>query len=38
VGTALVGMSTIAHVDENAAVAATPPMPWEQFGRLFTQA
>jgi aryl-alcohol dehydrogenase-like predicted oxidoreductase len=38
VGTALVGMSSVAHVDENAAVAATPPMPWEQFGRLFTQA
>jgi aryl-alcohol dehydrogenase-like predicted oxidoreductase len=38
VGTALVGMKSAAHVDENAAVAATPPMPWEQFGRLFTNA
>jgi aryl-alcohol dehydrogenase-like predicted oxidoreductase len=35
-GTALVGMKTIAHVDENAGVAAHPPIPWEQFKRLFT--
>lgn len=38
IGTALVGMKSVAHVEENAAVAATAPMPWEQFGRLFTQA
>ena len=38
VGTALVGMRSIAHVDENAGVAATPPVPWEQFQRLFTAA
>lgn len=38
IGTALVGMKTLAHVEENAKVAATVPMPWEQFGRLFTQA
>ncbi len=38
VGTALVGMKSLAHVDENAGVAATPPAPWEQFQRLFTAA
>jgi aryl-alcohol dehydrogenase-like predicted oxidoreductase len=38
VGTALVGMKTVAHVEENAGVAATPPVPWEQFQRLFTAA
>ncbi len=38
IGTALVGMKSVAHVEENAAVAATSPMPWKQFGRLFTQA
>jgi aryl-alcohol dehydrogenase-like predicted oxidoreductase len=38
IGTALVGMKSLAHVDENGAVARTSPMPWEQFGRLFTQA
>ncbi len=36
VGTALVGMKSVAHVVENAGVAATAPMPWDQFGRLFT--
>ncbi|HEV8587044.1 MAG TPA: aldo/keto reductase [Methylomirabilota bacterium] len=38
VGTALVGMKTGAHIDENATLAATPPVPWEQFQRLFTAA
>jgi aryl-alcohol dehydrogenase-like predicted oxidoreductase len=38
IGTALVGMKSVAHVDENAAVAAQPPVPWEQFQRLFTAA
>lgn len=38
VGTALVGMKTLGHVEENAAVAAAPPVPWEQFQRLFTAA
>jgi aryl-alcohol dehydrogenase-like predicted oxidoreductase len=38
IGTALVGMKTVAHVDENAGVAAAPPVPWEQFQRLFTAA
>jgi aryl-alcohol dehydrogenase-like predicted oxidoreductase len=38
IGTALVGMRSVGHVDENAAVAAAPPVPWEQFQRLFTAA
>ncbi len=38
IGTALVGMKSVAHVDEAAGVAVTVPMTWEQFGRLFTQA
>jgi aryl-alcohol dehydrogenase-like predicted oxidoreductase len=38
IGTALVGMKSVAHVEENARVAETLPMAWEQFGRLFTQA
>jgi aryl-alcohol dehydrogenase-like predicted oxidoreductase len=38
VGTALVGMKSVAHVEENAGVAAVPPVPWEQFQRLFTAA
>jgi aryl-alcohol dehydrogenase-like predicted oxidoreductase len=38
IGTALVGMKSIPHVDENAGVAAEPPVPWEQFQRFFTAA
>jgi len=38
IGTALVGMKAVAHVEENAGVAKTPPVPWEQFQRLFTAA
>jgi aryl-alcohol dehydrogenase-like predicted oxidoreductase len=38
IGTALVGMKSLGHVDENTAVAAAPPVPWEQFQRLFTAA
>jgi aryl-alcohol dehydrogenase-like predicted oxidoreductase len=38
IGTALVGMKSVGHVDENAGVAAAPPVPWEQFQRLFTAA
>jgi aryl-alcohol dehydrogenase-like predicted oxidoreductase len=37
IGTALVGMKSVAHVEENAAVATTAPLPWEQFKRLFTE-
>ncbi len=35
IGTALVGMKSAAHVEENAGVAASPPVPWDQFKRLF---
>jgi aryl-alcohol dehydrogenase-like predicted oxidoreductase len=38
VGTALVGMKSVAHVEENSAVAAVPPVPWAQFQRLFKTA
>ena len=38
IGTALVGMKSAAHVEENAKVGAVPPMPWEQFQRLFSAA
>ena len=38
VGTALVGMKSLGHVEENAGVAAAPPVPWEQFQKLFTAA
>jgi len=38
IGTALVGMKTLGHVEENAVVAAASPVPWEQFQRLFTAA
>ena len=36
IGTALVGMKSAAHVDENAGVAAHAPIPWEQFKNLFS--
>jgi aryl-alcohol dehydrogenase-like predicted oxidoreductase len=35
VGTALVGMKDLAHVEENAALAAVPPLPWARFRKLF---
>lgn len=35
IDTALVGMKTVAHVEENAGVATSPPLAWEQFRRLF---
>jgi len=37
IGTALVGMKTIAHVDDNVAVAAVPPLGGEQVKRLFSE-
>lgn len=37
IGTALVGMKSVAHVDENLALAAVPPVPWGQFQRLFSK-
>jgi aryl-alcohol dehydrogenase-like predicted oxidoreductase len=38
IGTALVGMKSAVHVDENAKVGPIPPMAWEQFQRLFSAA
>jgi aryl-alcohol dehydrogenase-like predicted oxidoreductase len=38
IGTALVGMKSLAHVEENAAVAAVAPLAGEQVKRLFTEA
>lgn len=38
IGTALVGMKSAPHVEENAGVAAVPPQPWDQFQRLFAAA
>jgi aryl-alcohol dehydrogenase-like predicted oxidoreductase len=38
IGTALVGMKTVDHVEENAAVTGVPPLPEADFARLFTQA
>jgi aryl-alcohol dehydrogenase-like predicted oxidoreductase len=38
IGTALVGMKSVAHVEENAVVAARPPLAGEQVRRLFTEA
>lgn len=38
IGTALVGMKSVAHVEDNAVLAATPPMPWAEFQRFFSAA
>lgn len=38
IGTALVGMKSPAHVEENARVAAVPPRPWAEFQRFFAAA
>ena len=38
IGTALVGMRGAAHVEENLKLATVPPVPWEQFQRLFSTA
>jgi aryl-alcohol dehydrogenase-like predicted oxidoreductase len=38
VGTALVGMRTAAHVEENARVAGVAPLGWDAFGKLFATA
>jgi aryl-alcohol dehydrogenase-like predicted oxidoreductase len=35
IGTALVGMKSLPHVEENAGVAKVAPMEWDQFKRLF---
>jgi aryl-alcohol dehydrogenase-like predicted oxidoreductase len=36
IGTALVGMKTRAHVDENLGVVSVAPVPWSEFQRLFS--
>jgi aryl-alcohol dehydrogenase-like predicted oxidoreductase len=38
VGTVLVGMRQLAHVEENARLASVEPLRWEEFGKLFTEA
>jgi aryl-alcohol dehydrogenase-like predicted oxidoreductase len=38
VGTALLGMKSAAHVEENAATAGVSPLPADVFARLFTPA
>jgi len=38
IGTALVGMKSAVHVEENAEVAAVRPLPPDDFARLFTAA
>ena len=38
IGTALVGMKTVAHVEENAQVAGVSPLAADDFARLFTPA
>jgi aryl-alcohol dehydrogenase-like predicted oxidoreductase len=38
IGTALVGMKSVTHVEENASVAGRPPTPWSEFQRLFSAA
>jgi aryl-alcohol dehydrogenase-like predicted oxidoreductase len=37
-GTALVGMKRVAHVEENLGVAKVPPVPWSEFQRMFKAA
>lgn len=38
VGTALVGMKRLAHVEENARLMSVPPLPLEEFKKLFSEA
>ncbi|MCI0548546.1 MAG: aldo/keto reductase [Candidatus Rokubacteria bacterium] len=35
VGTALVGMRQVGHVEENARLVGTPPVSWDRFQQLF---
>ena len=37
VGTALVGMKRVAHVEENAALVRVSPVPWSQFQKFFKE-
>jgi aryl-alcohol dehydrogenase-like predicted oxidoreductase len=38
IGTALVGMKSVAHVEDNAGVARVPPLGGDQIKRLFSEA
>jgi aryl-alcohol dehydrogenase-like predicted oxidoreductase len=38
VGTALVGMKQATHVNENARLVSVPPVPWDEFSKLFSAA
>ncbi|MBI4610744.1 MAG: aldo/keto reductase [Candidatus Rokubacteria bacterium] len=38
IGSALVGMKQVAHVEENLEVAKVAPIPWSEFQRLFKEA
>jgi aryl-alcohol dehydrogenase-like predicted oxidoreductase len=38
VGTALVGMRQVAHVEEIAGLGSVAPLPWEKFRKLFSEA
>ena len=38
IGTALVGMKSVGHVEDNAGVAPTAPLPWAEFQRFFSAA
>jgi aryl-alcohol dehydrogenase-like predicted oxidoreductase len=37
VGTALVGMKRVAHVEENARLTSVAPLPWQDFQKLFSE-
>jgi aryl-alcohol dehydrogenase-like predicted oxidoreductase len=37
IGTALIGMKQASHVDENTALRAVAPVPWERFRTLFQE-
>jgi aryl-alcohol dehydrogenase-like predicted oxidoreductase len=37
VGTALVGMKRVAHVEENAALVRVSPVPWSRFQKFFKE-
>jgi len=38
IGTALVGMKRVEHVEENGRLVAVPPVPWPEFRKLFQEA
>jgi len=36
VGTALIGMRQLQHAEENARLGSMPPLPWDEFQKLFS--